>query len=132
MKNINEDTDHISDKLISYLKDELKNSKIEYGSSLTQLQGGYETLTYRFKLNGVGDELSKLLVLRLYPQFYGTKNAVWESSVQNVLVGEGYPVAKAHFVCTDMSILGGAFFIMEHLPGQLLMSMPKWLASWTG
>jgi len=98
MKNKNKDTDHISDKLISYLRDELKNSKIEYDSSLTQLQGGYETLTYRFKLNGVEGELSKPLVLRLYPQFYGTKNAVWESTVQNVLAGEGYPVAKAHFV----------------------------------
>jgi aminoglycoside phosphotransferase (APT) family kinase protein len=124
MKNINEDTDHISGKLISYLRDELKSSKIEYSSALMQLQGGYETLTYRFKLSGVGDEISKSLVLRLYPQFYGTKSAVWESTVQNVLAGEGYPVAKVHFICTDMSILGGAFFIMEHLPGQLLITAP--------
>jgi aminoglycoside phosphotransferase (APT) family kinase protein len=40
--------------------------------------------------------------------------------VQNVLAGEGYPVARVHVVCTDLSILGGAFFIMDHLPGQLL------------
>lgn len=124
MQNISLDTGDISDKLISYLRDELKNPKIEYSSSLMQLQGGYETSTYRFKLKGVGDELSKFLVLRLYPQFYGTQNALWESTVQNVLAGEGYPVAKAHFVCTDMSILGGAFFVMDYIPGQLLMSAP--------
>lgn len=124
MKNLSNDMDYISDKLISYLRDELKNPRIEYSSSLTQLQGGYETSTYRFKLKGVGDELSRFLVLRLYPQFYGTQNAIWESTVQNVLAGEGYPVARAHFVCTDMSILGGAFFIMDYIPGQLLMNAP--------
>ena len=30
-----------------------------------------------------------------------------------------------HVVCTDMSILGGAFFIMGHLPGQLLAAAPR-------
>jgi len=63
-------------------------------------------------------------VLRLYPEFYGTRDAVWESAVQNVLAGEGYPVARAHLVCTDMSVLGGAFFIMDHLPGGSLVAAP--------
>ncbi len=124
MKDNSVDIKQISDRLISYLRDELRNPKIEYSFPLTQLQGGYETSTYKFKLKGAGDELSKFLVLRLYPAFYGTHNAVWESTVQNVLAGEGYPVAKAHFVCTDMAILGGAFFIMDYIPGQLLMFAP--------
>jgi aminoglycoside phosphotransferase (APT) family kinase protein len=124
MQDTNMDADHISDKLIAYLKKELNNPSIEYSSPLTQLQGGYETSTYRFKLKSVEDEFSNYLVLRLYPQFYGTHNAIWESTVQNVLAKEGYPVAKAHFVCTDMSILGGAFFIMDFIPGELLMFAP--------
>ena len=124
MQDTNTNIDQISDKLIAYLKDELNNPGIEYGSPIMRLQGGYETSTFRFKLNGVENELSAFLVLRLYPQFYGPHNAIWESTVQNVLAREGYPVAKAHFVCTDMSILGGAFFIMDYLPGQLLMSAP--------
>ena len=62
--------------------------------------------------------------MRLYPEFYGTGNAVWESGIQNILAAKGYPVAKAHLVCTDMSILGGAFFIMDFLPGNLLISLP--------
>jgi aminoglycoside phosphotransferase (APT) family kinase protein len=45
--------------------------------------------------------------------------------VQNVLAGEGYPVAQAYVLCTDMSILGGAFFIMDHLPGQPLVAAPR-------
>lgn len=63
-------------------------------------------------------------MLRLYPQFYGTQNAIWESTVQNVLAGEGYPVARAHVLCTDMSVLGGAFFIMDYLPGRPLAAAP--------
>jgi aminoglycoside phosphotransferase (APT) family kinase protein len=124
MNNENLGTSQITDKLISYLRDFLKDQKVRYASPLTQLQGGYETLTYRFKLKGVEDDLSKFLVLRLYPQFYGIQNAIWESTVQNVLAGEGYPVPKVHFVCTDMSILGGAFFIMDYIPGKLLISAP--------
>jgi len=117
--------DQISQKLLAYLKDELDNSTLDYDSPLTQLQGGFETRIYRFKLNGVQQELARPLVLRLYPQFYGTGNAVWESTAQSVLVGQGYPVAQAHFVCTDMSILGGAFFIMDFLPGKPMISQAE-------
>lgn len=97
---------------------------IDYDSPLTQLLGGVQTYIYRFKLKGVQEELSKSLILRLYPQFYGTRNATWESTVQNVLTREGYPVAQAYFICTDMSILGGAFFIMDFLPGKPMMTAP--------
>jgi len=124
MHSLNEEIDQITEKLITYLRDELNNSSIDYDSSLAQLHGGYETYTYRFKLRGIREELSKPLVLRLYPQYYGTRNAVWESTIQNVLASEGYPVSKVHVICTDMSILGGAFFIMEFLPGELLMNAP--------
>ncbi len=120
----NEKTDQIEGKLLAYLRDELNDSTIEYDSPLTQLQGGFETATYRFQLKGVQKELNKHLVLRLYPEFYGPENAVWESSVQNALAKEGYPVAKAYFTCTDKSILGGAFFIMDFLSGKLMITAP--------
>jgi aminoglycoside phosphotransferase (APT) family kinase protein len=120
LENKDQEIKTISDKLIAYLRTEFGISKIHYASPLTQLHGGYETASYRFELSSVPDELSKPLVLRLYPQFYGTNNATWESTVQNGLAAQGYPVAKAYIVCTDMSILGGAFFIMDHLPGRPL------------
>ncbi|MFX0031006.1 MAG: phosphotransferase family protein [Candidatus Hermodarchaeota archaeon] len=120
----NQGIDQISEKLITYLRDRLNDSMIDYDSPLTLLPGGFQTYIYRFKLNGVREELSKSLILRLYPQFYGTRNAIWESVVQNVLVSEGFPVAQAYFTCTDMSILGGAFFIMDFLPGKPMMIEP--------
>jgi aminoglycoside phosphotransferase (APT) family kinase protein len=123
--NDTQDVQILSDRLVSYLQDELGDPAIGLASPLTQLQGGYETSSYRFVLDAASDEWSRPLVLRLYPRFYGTRNAMWESTVQNVLAGEGYPVAKAHVVCTDMSVLGGAFFVMDYLPGQLLGAVPS-------
>ena len=117
-------TQQISEKLLMYLRGELDNPDIDYAENLKQLQGGYETAIYRFQLTGVGDEYSHPLVLRLYPQFYGSQNAIWESKVQNALADTGYPVPRAHFIYTELSLLGGAFFIMDYLPGQILMSAP--------
>jgi aminoglycoside phosphotransferase (APT) family kinase protein len=124
MIHLDKETDQIAGKLLAYLRDELDDSMIAYDAPLTQLQGGFETATYRFKLSGVQKELNRHLVLRLYPEFYGSENAVWESSVQNALAKEGYPVAKAYFICTDKSILGGAFFIMDFLPGEPMITAP--------
>ena len=116
--------DAISEKLLTYLRDQLDDSLINYESPLKQLQGGFETQIYQFLLKTTQKEFSKPLVLRLYPEFYGTGNAIWESGIQNVLASDGYPVAKVHIVCTDMSILGGAFFIMDFLSGMPLVSLP--------
>ena len=110
----------ISADLIAYLRAELNDAMIDYDTPLTQITGGYETYTCHFKLSGVQGELSKPLVLRLFPQFYGPDRAVWESTVQNVLADEGYPAARVYFTCPDMTILGGAFFIMAFLPGETM------------
>lgn len=117
-------TDRIANKLIAYLRNELDDATLTYASPPTQLRGGFETAIYRFQLMGVQEELNKPLVLRLYPEFYGPENAIWESSVQNALAKEGYPVAKAYVTCTDKSILGGAFFIMDFLSGTPMMAAP--------
>lgn len=122
--NEEKNTDQIADKLIAYLRNELNDSMIEYDSPLTQLQGGLETATYQFQLKGVQKELNKRLVLRLYPAFRPPEQVVWESSVQNALANAGYPVARVHIICTDKSILGGAFFIMDFLPGEPMMMAP--------
>jgi aminoglycoside phosphotransferase (APT) family kinase protein len=121
---MNKDINQISDKFIAYLRSELKEPTIGYESPLIRLEGGYETAIYRFSLKCAQEELSKSLALRIYPGYYGTGNAVWESTIQNVLAGEGYPVPNVHFTCTDMTILGGAFIVMDFLPGKLMITAP--------
>ena len=116
--------DQIAGRLIEYLRKKVGDPTLDYGSPLTQLRGGFETETYRFTLSGVREELSGPLVLRLYPPFYSGGRAVWESTVQNVLVDQGYPSAKVHFLCGDVSLLDGVFFIMDFLPGKPMIVAP--------
>ena len=116
--------ERISDALVEYLRAELNDPEIGYASPLTPMTGGYETSTYRFELSGAQGELAKPLVLRLYPPNYGADSAVWESTVQSVLSGEGFPAARPYVVCTDPSILGGVFFVMALMPGSLMVTVP--------
>jgi aminoglycoside phosphotransferase (APT) family kinase protein len=114
----------IAGKLITYLRAVYNDFTLAYDLPLTQLKGGIETATYQFHLKGGQHELNQPLVLRLYPEYRGSDDAVWESSVQNALAKKEYPVARTYKVCTDKTILGGAFYIMEFLPGQPLWTAP--------
>jgi len=114
----------LNQTLLAYLRQQLNDDQITYQSKPAQVHGGFETLIYRFQLKGAPDELSQPLVLRLYPEWYGSSNAIWESTIQNVLKDAAFPVAKAYFLCTDQTVLGGAFFIMDYLPGKPMVMAP--------
>ena len=112
----------ISDDLIAYLEADLDNAAIGYDTPLTQMEGGYETYTFCFKLSGVRGELSKPLILRLYPPLYGPDRAIWESTLQNALADAGYPAPRVYLTCTDTSILGSPFLIMAFLAGETMLT----------
>ncbi len=54
--------DQVSDALIDYLRAELNDPDVGYETTLTQIEGGYETRTFSFKLSGVREELSRRLI----------------------------------------------------------------------
>lgn len=120
-----QDLQALSGGFLAYLRAQIGIPDLEFATPLSRLEGGYETSTYRFRLGGAPPELDGPLVLRLYPEFYGAGSAVWESTVQNSLAGARYPVARVYLLCTDISVLGGAFFVMDHLPGQSLVTAPQ-------
>ncbi|MFX1323623.1 MAG: phosphotransferase family protein [Promethearchaeota archaeon] len=117
--------EEITGKLLSYLREQLHNTTIDYATPLTQLKGGFETFMFSFKLKNTNEHLNQPLVLRIFPEYYGPKNAVWEGTIQNTLANEGYPVPKVHLMCTDKSIMGGVFIIMEFLSGEPMMNASK-------
>lgn len=43
-----------------------------------------------------------------------------EFRVQSVLAQAGFPVARMHHLCTDESLIGRAFYVMEHVDGRIL------------
>jgi aminoglycoside phosphotransferase (APT) family kinase protein len=113
-----------ADALIAYLRREFSSSGIEYATELTQMQGGQEAYTYRFRLRNASEALSKSLVLRLYPSFQNSRRVLLESTVQNLLFDVQYPAPRVYATCADKAILGGAFFLMEYLPGETMLSAP--------
>ena len=122
MNNVENSLDQVSDKLMAYLRTELNNANISYDIPLTPIVGGYEAFTYRFKLKSVQSELSKPLVLRLFREYANPYQAVSESAVQNALAAQGYPAPSVWFTGADKAHLGGAFLIMDFLPGETMLA----------
>ena len=116
--------EQIAIDLLAYLRIELDAPALVYQAPLAQMPGGYETCSFRLRLSGAPDAFSGPLVLRLYPAMYGAYNAEWESTVQNLLADQGYLVARVPLTCVDLSVLGGAFYLMEFLPGEPLIGAP--------
>ena len=118
------DAKEIEGRLLNYLKKELDDEGIIYEMPLTRLAGGAETLTFQFQVKTGKEAHDRPLVLRIYPDYVDPHSALVDSCVHGVLADAGYPVPKAHFASADKSILGGAFFIMDFLPGTPLSEAP--------
>ena len=60
------EVDQISVNLLSFLKEELGDTKVDFSSRPTKIEGGNETSIYHFKLEAVQPSLSRPLVLRKF------------------------------------------------------------------
>jgi aminoglycoside phosphotransferase (APT) family kinase protein len=112
----------LTERLLAYLRNELLDPLVDYRSPLTPLKGGYTTALYRFQLQNVSEELSKPLVLRLYPPLVHAGRADFEGVVQNALATTGYPVPRVFFISMDRTILGGEFIIMAFMLGEMKLA----------
>jgi hypothetical protein len=115
------DLDDMSVKLIDYLRKDLGSKSVNYLESLTRLTGGYETFICRFQLSGVDERLSKPLIIRVYAENSHPYQPLKERMVQNTLADLEYPVPAVHGTCTDKTILGNAFSIMDFSEGKTLL-----------
>jgi len=105
--------------LLSYLRSELDSQDINLMAPATPVTGGFDTRIFRFQLKDAPTEVSRPLIARLF----GTSSqnrAVFESAVQTAVADAGYPAPRVFFTCTDESMLGGSFMIMECMPGQAM------------
>lgn len=114
----------VAQNLIEYLRSRLEDRSLTYLSPPAPIQGGYETSIYRFQLMGAIEELSRPLILRIYPSRNHPSRALFEMLVQNAAADMGYPAPRVYFACKDMSVLGGAFIVMERLQGELMLTAP--------
>ena len=110
----------ISDNLLSFLSEELGDRKIGYEIPPSQLQGGYDTFIFKFKLKNTQPSLSEPLVLRVFRKSHPPKQAIMESVIHNSLVDQGFLVPYVHFACIDDKYIGSQFLVMDFLIGALL------------
>ena len=91
---------------------------IEGESTVTQFSGGASNWTYRLQYEGEGK--SQDLILRRPPKGTKAKSAhdmVREYTVQKALK-DAYPyVPKMVALCTDESVIGADFYVMERMEG---------------
>ncbi|WP_372815318.1 phosphotransferase family protein [Psychrobacter sp.] len=91
---------------------------IEGEPTVTQFSGGASNWTYRLQYEGEGK--SQDLILRLPPKGTKAKSAhdmVREYTVQKSLK-DAYPyVPKMVALCTDESVIGADFYVMERMEG---------------
>jgi aminoglycoside phosphotransferase (APT) family kinase protein len=111
----------MSNNLLMYIREELNQKSIDYQEFPIRLTGGYETLICRFQLSGVDKNLSKPLVIRLFPESVNGERIIKESEIQNALSKQDYPVPAVYITCMDKSVLGGVFFIMDFCGGHTLI-----------
>jgi len=110
----------VSDKLLSFLVQELGNTKVDYEIPPSELEGGYDTSVFQFKLKNVQPLLLRPLVLRVFRKSHPPKQAIMESVIHNSLVDQGFLVPYVYCACTDDKYLGNQFLIMDFLTGALL------------
>ena len=103
--------------LQAYLERELPDFKGPL--TVEQFKGGQSNPTYKLLTPG------RAYVMRSKPgpaaRLLASAHAIdREFRVMKALAGSGVPVPRMHLLCTDESVIGRAFFVMEFMDGRVL------------
>ena len=109
--------EEIETRFFNYLSGIIGNFKVV--EHLEQMAGGWEAYLYRFMISGV-QGYEGPLVLRLFPSYNHPETAEWQEMLHNLLGDEGVAVPKVYLSCSNFSILGGPFLIMEFIEGKAI------------
>jgi aminoglycoside phosphotransferase (APT) family kinase protein len=86
---------------------------------------GFETLTYALDVSGLGREIARPLILRIFHQTGWPEQVRFEAAVQNAVAAQGFPAARVLCIETDGELLGAPFMVMERLPGVAMLEMVR-------
>ena len=106
--------------LLEYLRVELGEPSLEFSESPARISGGFDTQIFSFRLRRAPQAYAGPLVLRVLGAQDPGARALREAVTQNTVASLGYPAPRSLLATADRSVLGGAFLIMERLPGEPL------------
>lgn len=112
--------DDIGGHLLSCLAQRLGASSLQFAEPPLPVSGGFDTRIFAFRLPGGPAELSGPLILRLLSARHDPIRVSRERAVHDALTRANYPAPKIFVAETDTAPLGGAFLIMERMPGRPL------------
>jgi len=107
--------------LLDHLRARLDERGLELQEPLTPISGGFDTRIFAFRLRSAAPAFAGPLILRLLGPQHDPARVLRERVTQNTLAGLGYPAPRVLLACPDPAPLGGAFLVMERLPGAPLL-----------
>lgn len=110
----------VAQLLLAHLRAEAQAPRLDYAEAPQRVAGGFETTIFRFALAAPPAWLAGPLIVRILRAHYDPSQAQAEAAIQTALSALGYPAPRAMLVCTDPTVLGGAFMVMQRLPGRPL------------
>lgn len=111
----------VASGLLAHLRSALQEPDLAYPEPPLRVTGGFDTMIYSFRLEEAPQEFSGPLILRLFREHDDPRRALWENAVHTAVTGLGYPAPRVLLLCADKEVLGGAFLIMERLPGRMML-----------
>jgi len=115
------DGERVADELLMHLQAEPDLKEASIADTPVRLMGGFDTLIYAFQLDCVPQRLAGPLVVRVFAEPGGHKQAAKEALFQNAVAAVGHPVPRVLVVGGRRTIGGRAFNVMERVPGHPLM-----------
>lgn len=101
-------------KLEAYLAQHIES--FEGPLTLARFKGGQSNPTYKLSTPAKSYVLRRKPFGRLLPSAHAIER---EYRVTAALAGAGFPVARPLHLCTDDTIIGAAFYVMEHAEGRV-------------
>ena len=114
--------EHPDERLLTYLRARLQRPAAAYLRPPVRIAGGFDTRIYALQLAHMLPAFSGRLIVRIFRETDGGQRATAEGALQNALADAGYLVPRVVDVCTDATVLGGAFMLMHCVEGQTLLA----------
>jgi aminoglycoside phosphotransferase (APT) family kinase protein len=111
----------LGQRLLAHLRGRLDEPRLGFSEPPASVPGGFDTQIFAFRLRGAPPAFSGPLILRVLGAHQDPARALREGVTQNTLAEMGYPAPRALLLSADPAPLGGAFIIMERLPGMPLI-----------
>ncbi len=117
----------LAQRLLDHLRAELREPALAFVEPPAPIRGGYDTQIFAFRLTSVAPpSFSGPLILRVLSARHPPARLFRERAVQNALATLGYPAPRVLAASADAAPLGGAFLVMERMPGRPMLEVRKW------